>query len=41
MRTHNIPFSISKTKNTLNHSKSVAMGWMDGRMFELFIDAQP
>ena len=27
MSTHNIPFSISKTRSTLNHPKSAAMGF--------------
>ena len=34
MSTHNIPFSISIRKNTLNYPKSVAMGFFprDSRM---------
>ena len=30
MSTHNIPFSISKQKITLNHPKSAAMGFFQG-----------
>ena len=30
MRTHNIPFSISKKKITLNCNKSAAMGFLQG-----------